>query len=50
MYTVIHSDLGNLKQTMTRGGKKFYAAFIDNFSSSLEFTCLEIKMKHLKYS
>ena len=27
-----HSDLGNLKQTMTRGGKKFYVTFIDDDS------------------
>ena len=29
---LIHSDLGDLKQTMTRGGKKFYVTFIDNYS------------------
>ena len=28
----IHSDLGDLKQTMTRGGKKFYVTFIDDYS------------------
>ena len=29
---LIHSDLGDLKQTMTRGGKKFYVTFIDDDS------------------
>ena len=29
---LIHSDLGDLKQTMTRGGKKFYVTFIDGYS------------------
>ena len=29
---LIHSDLGYLKLTMTRGGKKFYVTFIDDYS------------------
>ena len=29
---LIHFDLGDLKQTMTRGGKKFYVTFIDDYS------------------
>ena len=29
---LIHSDLRVLKQTMTRGGKKFYVTFIDDYS------------------
>ena len=29
---LIHSDLGDLKQNMTRGGKKFYVTFIDDYS------------------
>ena len=29
---LIHLDLGDLKQTMTRGGKKFYVTFIDDYS------------------
>ena len=29
---LIHSDLGDLKQTITRGGKKFYVTFIDDYS------------------
>ena len=29
---LIHFNLGDLKQTMTRGGKKFYVTFIDDYS------------------
>ena len=29
---LIHSDLGYLKQTMNRGGKKLYVTFIDDYS------------------
>ena len=29
---LIHYDLGDLKKTMTRGGKKFYVTFIDDYS------------------
>ena len=29
---LIHSNLGDLKQTMTRGGKKIYETFIDDYS------------------
>ena len=29
---LIHSNLGDLKQTMTRGGKRFYVTFIDDYS------------------
>ena len=29
---LIHSDLGDLKQTMTVGGKKFYVTFIVDYS------------------
>ena len=28
----IHYDLGDIKQTMTKGGKKFYVTFIDDYS------------------
>ena len=30
--SLIHSDLGDLKKTMTRGGKRYYITFIDDFS------------------
>ena len=29
---LIHPDLGDLKQTMTRGDKKIYMTFIDDYS------------------
>ena len=29
---LIYSDIGDLKQTMTRRGKKFYVTFIDDYS------------------
>ena len=29
---LIHSDLGDLKNTMTRGGKKYHIIFVDDFS------------------
>ena len=29
---LIHYDLGDFKQTMTKGGKKFYVTFIDDYS------------------
>ena len=30
LLSLIHSDLGDLKNTMTRGGKRFYITFIDD--------------------
>ena len=50
MLELINSDLGDLKQTMARVGKKFYVTFIDEYSRFTEFTCLEINMKHLTCS
>ena len=32
LLSLIHTDLGDLKQTMTRGGKKYYVTFIDDCS------------------
>jgi hypothetical protein len=32
LLNLIHIDLGDLKQTMIRGGKRYYATFIDDFS------------------
>ena len=40
---LIHSDLGDLKQTMTRGGKKFYVTFIDDYSRFTRFYLLRNK-------
>ena len=32
LLSLIHSDLGDLKDTTTRGGKQFYITFIDDYS------------------
>ena len=32
LLSLIHGDLGDLKNTMTRGGKQFYITFIDDYS------------------
>jgi hypothetical protein len=32
LLSLIHTNLEHLKQTMTRGGKKYYVNFIDDFS------------------
>ena len=32
LLNLIHTDLGNLKQTMTRGGKRYYITFINDCS------------------
>ena len=40
---LIHSDLGDLKQTMTRGGKKLYVTFIDDYSSFARIYLLRSK-------
>ena len=42
---LIHYDLGDLKQTMTRGGKKFYVTFIDDYSRFTRFYLLTNKDK-----
>ena len=40
---LIHSDLGDLKQTLTRGGKKFYVTFIDDYSRFIRVYLLRNK-------
>ena len=40
---LVHYDLGDLKQTMTRGGKKFYVTFIDNYSRFIRIYLLRHK-------
>ena len=42
---LIHSDLGDLKQTMTKGGKKFYITFIDDYSRFARIYLLRSKDK-----
>ena len=31
LFNLIHTNLGDYNQTMTRGGKKYYVTFIDDF-------------------
>ena len=33
LLSLIHSDLRDLKNTVTRGGKRFYITFIDDYST-----------------
>ena len=40
---LIHSDLGDLKQIMTRGGKKFYVTFTDDYSRFTKVYLLRYK-------
>ena len=40
---LIHTDLGYLKQSMTRGGKKYQMTFIDDFSRYTKFYLLKNK-------
>ena len=40
---LIHYDLGDLKQTMTSGGKKFYVTFIDDYSRFIKVYLLRNK-------
>ena len=37
LLSLIHTDLGDLKQTMIKGGKKYYVTFIDYFSRYTKF-------------
>ena len=43
LLNLIHSDLGDLKQTMTRGGKRFCITFIDDFSRYIKLYLLRNK-------
>ena len=40
---LVHSDLGNLKQAMTRGGKNFYMIFVDDHSRFTKIQLLRTK-------
>lgn len=48
LLSLIHADLSDLKQMMTRCGKKYYVTFIDNCSRYTK-VYLEIRMKLLVY-
>ena len=43
LLNLIHTDLGDLKQTMTRGGKKYHVTFIDDFSRYAKLYLLRSK-------
>ena len=45
LLSLIHSDLGDLKNTMTRGGKRFYITFIDDYSRYITVYLLRNKNK-----
>ena len=40
---LVHSDLGDLKYTMTRGGKRFYVIFVDDHSRFIKIYLLRTK-------
>ena len=40
---LVHSDLGDLKHTMTRGGKRFYIIFVDDYSRYTKLYLLRTK-------
>jgi transposase InsO family protein len=45
---LIHSDLGDLKHTMTRGGKKYYVIFVDDYSRFTKLCLLRSKDEALE--
>jgi hypothetical protein len=45
---LIHSDLGDLKHTMTRSGKKFYVIFVDDYSRFTKLYLLKSKDEALE--
>ena len=40
---LVHSDLGDLKHTITRGGKRFYVIFVDDHSRFTKLYLLRTK-------
>ena len=42
LFGSVHSDLSDLKHTMTRIGKKFYVTFIDEHSTYISLTIATI--------
>ena len=49
LLSLIHSDLGDLKHIMTRGGKRFYITFIDDFSRFTRLYLLKSKDEACEY-
>ena len=45
---LIHSDLGDLKHTITRGGKRFYVIFVDDYSRFIKLYLLRSKDEALE--
>jgi hypothetical protein len=45
---LIHSDFGDLKHTMTRGGKRFYVIFVDDYSRFTKLYLLRSKDETLE--
>ena len=43
LLSLVHTDLGDLKQTETRGGKRYYITFIDDFSRYTKVYLLRIR-------
>ena len=41
---LVHSDLGDLKHTMTRGGKRFYVIFVDDHSRFTKLYLLRLRL------
>ena len=48
LLNLVHSDLGDLKHTMTRSGKKFYAIFVDDHSRFTKLYLLRTKDEALE--
>ena len=43
LVSLIHSDLGDLKNIMFRGGKRFYITFLDDYSGCIRMYLLRNK-------
>ena len=48
LLSLIHSDLGDLKHTMTKGGKRFYVIFVDDYSRFTKLYLLKFKDEALE--
>ena len=48
LLNLVHSDLGDLKHTMTRSGKKFYVIFVDDHSRFTKLYLLRTKDEALE--
>ena len=48
LLSLVHSDLGDLKHTMTRSGKKIYVIFVDDHSRFTKLYLLRTKDEALE--